>query len=815
MLVSELAKELKTTSDAILERLKLLRLKAKDSNQELSAAVVSVIRSELGKGSKKEKESKKEPAKAPKAKTTKAKEEKKAPAKKTTKATKAAEPAKKPTTAAVEKETKPAKVKQKTAPVVEEAKKPEPLPQPAAPSTAPLTAPIIPPPTTPTPSFAPKAKLKPKIGSQPIITLKPLARKRKKMPGSGEQRVGGQSFAPGGIFVGSPVEVSQSPQTAVGTTSAVEATAIDRAQLPEIEIKLPITVKDLSARLQQKPSAILMHLMKMGLMTHINQSLDEDVVRKVVGDFGFNLAKIKTQEEQIVEIHRKEEEDPKLLKSRAPVVTFMGHVDHGKTSLLDKIRQSSVADSEHGGITQHIGAYSVSLPKGRITFLDTPGHEAFTAMRARGADITDIVVLVVAADEGIMPQTEEAIDHARAAGVPIVIAMNKIDKNGANPDRVKKQLMELGLQPEDWGGKTVVVGVSALTGQGINDLLEMILLESEMLELKANYDKDASGTVVEAHLSKGKGVIATMIVQSGRLHEGDMVVVGPYYGKIKALFDDMERPIKQAGPSTPVEILGLPEVPEAGEKFYVVNDERMAREITTKRQEQLKNEKLRMAPKMSLEAIFSEIKEGKIKELNVLIKADVQGSLEALKDSLEKIPSDKVKIRIIHMGVGEVNSSDVLLAAVSKAIIIAFHVATNARAKEELQRTPVDIRQYRIIYDAVDDMRKALEGLLEAKTKKKPLGRLEIRQVFKLSKHGIIAGCYLHKGRVTRKDKVDVVRNGQLLHSSSISSLKRFKDDVREVTEGMECGVAVSGFDQYEVGDILETYELEMIAQTL
>jgi translation initiation factor IF-2 len=809
MLVSELAKELKTTTEKILSVLKSLRLKAKDGNQELSAAVVSVIRSEFGKDGKKSssKDEKSEISKTSKSKTTQAKEEKKSVSKKTTEKKPKSAPVKKTVIGSKKEEKKPEKKKElvekvnPAAAVVEENKKVEPPLQ-----AQKVDAPKV---EAPKPTFAAdKFKVKPKFSKEPLITLKPLARKRRKMgPG---YPAGVTGYTPGSTIEGETHSASSGSSVAVE-----EKPQVDVSTLPEIEIKLPITVKDLSLKLQQKPSAILMHLMKMGILTHINQSLDDQLVQKVVQDFGFNLAKIKTQEEQVVEIHKKEDEDPKLLKPRAPVVTFMGHVDHGKTSLLDNIRKARVADSEHGGITQHIGAYSVTLPKGRITFLDTPGHEAFTAMRARGATITDIVVLVVAADEGIMPQTEEAIDHAKAANVPIVVALNKIDKPSADPDRVKKQLMELGLHPEDWGGKTVVVGVSAHTGQGINELLEMLLLESEMLELKANYDKPASGTIVEAHLSKGKGVVATMIVQGGNLKESDYIVVGPHYGRVKALFDHLERPIKQAGPSTPVEILGLPAVPEAGETFYVVSDEKLAREISAKRQEHLKSEKLRSSPRISLENIFSEIKEGKIRELNIVIKADVQGSLEALKDSLEKIPSDRVKVRIIHMGVGEINASDVLLAAVSKAIIIAFHVSVGAKAKEELQRQPVDVREYRIIYDAVDDMRKALEGLLEVKTKKKFMARVEVRQVFKLSKHGIVAGCYVQKGRVTRKDKVDVLRNGEIVHSSTISTLKRFKDDVREVTEGMECGISVSGYDKYQEGDLLETYEVEVITQKL
>ncbi|MCA9403789.1 MAG: translation initiation factor IF-2, partial [Candidatus Omnitrophica bacterium] len=460
------------------------------------------------------------------------------------------------------------------------------------------------------------------------------------------------------------------------------------------------------------------------------------------------------------------------------------------------------------------GAYSVEMPKGRITFLDTPGHEAFTAMRARGAHITDIVVLVVAADEGIMPQTEEAIDHARAANTPIVVAMNKMDRPGANPDNVKKQLAERDLASEDWGGKTVVVGVSAMTGEGIDELLEMILLEAELLELKANPHKRASGIVVEAHLSQGKGTVTTLIVQSGTLSEGDYLIAGPHWGKVKALFDDHGRTIKEAGPSMPVEILGLSEVPDAGEMFYVVPDERQAKEISYTRQEKIKNKKMQASSAISLDDLYAQIQDGAIKELNVVLKADVQGSLEALKDSLEKIPSDKVKVKFIHVGVGEINTSDVLLAVASKAIIIAFHVGINPKAREALEKDPVEVREYRIIYDAVNDIRNALEGMLEAKTKKNFFAKIEVRQVFKLTK-GIVAGCYVTKGKVPRKAHVDLVREDEIIYSGIIASLKRFKEDVKEVTEGMECGIQLENFTEYQAGDMLEVYTIEKITQRL
>lgn len=818
MKVSELAKELKTSDDVILSTLKALRLKAKDRDQVLNSVVVSVLRSQLGKGKEAPKGASTATVEPPKVKTAPAKTEKETPVKE-----KAAAKTKvelKP----VEKKTAVKKTVTKAADVLapkvekpkavrpkeeakEEAKKEVKKESPAQSIVPPAPAkPIVK--EAPSPAPEKVAPPKPKTIEAPFVSLKPIAKKRKRSPSHDH----GHSFD----HAHSPTIDQRQETSAAGAAETTPADAsAEASQLPSLEVKMPISIKDFSAKIQQKTSDVLKTLMQMGIMATINQNLDEDILRPLSTKFGFNLIKGKTQEEQLIEDHRQEEEDPKLLKTRAPVVTFMGHVDHGKTSLLDRIRRTKVADSEHGGITQHIGAYSVELPKGRITFLDTPGHEAFTAMRARGAHVTDIVVLVVAADEGIMPQTEEAINHAQAAGVPIVVALNKIDRQGANADMVKKQLNELGLMPEDWGGKVVVVGVSALTGQGIDQLLEMILLEAEMLEVKANYDKKASGIVIEAHLSGGRGVVASLIVQSGILKVNDVIVAGQSAGKIKAMFDDHKRPVKEAGPSMPVEILGLSEVPEAGSIFYVVEDEKLVKDLVNKRQQVIKNQKLQSVQRITLEDLYTRVKEGTIKELNVIIKADVQGSLEALKDSLSKIPSDEVKIKFIHAAVGDVNASDVLLAFASEAIIIAFHVDVEVRAKQELEKQPVDIRQYRIIYDAVNDMVKALEGLLEPRTKKKFLSRIEIRQVMKLSKSGIVAGCYVQKGKVVRKANVDVIRNGEIVHSGVLSSLKRFKDDVREVAEGMECGLTISGFDQIQAGDIVEAYELEKISRKL
>ncbi|MFH1201830.1 MAG: translation initiation factor IF-2 [Candidatus Omnitrophota bacterium] len=596
-----------------------------------------------------------------------------------------------------------------------------------------------------------------------------------------------------------------------------------KEELPkkELELNLPISVKDLAIKLQVKISFLIKKLMDFRVLANINQTLSEDIVNKVIDSFGYRLKVLAPEEDILLAIHK--EEDKKNLKSRAPVVTLMGHVDHGKTSLLDAIRKTNVTEREHGGITQHIGAYEVTLPKSaspsgknKITFLDTPGHEAFTSMRMRGANITDIVILVVAADDGIMPQTIEAIDHARAAKVPIIVAINKMDKPQADINRVKKQLAELDLASEDWGGKTITVPVSAKTGEGVNNLLEMVLLEAEMLELKANFDKPAYGVVIDAKLTQGKGPVATVLVRSGKLSLGDCIIAGLHYGNIKAMFNDQGRSITEAYPVRPVEALGLSGTPQAGEEFFVLSDEKKAREICLKRQEKEKQNKVKPIQRISLDELYSQIKEGKIKELNIILKADVQGSLGALRDSLAKLPTNEVQLKIIHSGVGAINRSDIILAAASNAVIIGFHVEPDTdTTKEFAEKELVDIRCYRIIYEAIGDIRAALEGLLEPKIKKVFMGRIEIRKVFDLSRGGKVAGCFVQKGKVNRSTAIEVIRNGEILFEGKLSSLKRFKDDVREVTEGLECGLTIGGFDDIKEGDIVEAYELQKVARTL
>ena len=584
--------------------------------------------------------------------------------------------------------------------------------------------------------------------------------------------------------------------------------------LKTLELNLPIIVKDLAIKLQEKPSLLIKTLMGLGLMAGINQTLEEQAVVKACQKYGYQIKKAPGQEELALRIHQEKDRD-ELLQPRSPIVTFMGHVDHGKTSLLDAIRKTKVAESEYGGITQHIGAYKVLLSHGEITFLDTPGHEAFTAMRARGAGVTDIVVLVVAADDGIMPQTQEAIDHARAAGVPIIVAINKIDKPQADIDRVKKQLAKLNLAAEDWGGKTITVSVSAKTGQGIDDLLEMIILEAQMLELKANPDRLARGVVIEAKLSKGRGPVATLLVQNGTLHLGEVIIADKYYGKIKAMYNDRGQSVTSVGPSFPVEVSGLSGISRVGAQFFVIDDEKVARELALKRQENERQQQIKAVKRISLEDLHSQIQEGKIKELRLILKADVQGSLEAIKETLNKLQSQEIKWNIIHEGVSSINTSDVILAIASDALILGFHVEVEAGAKELGVKEDVDIRQYNIIYELANDIKAALEGMLEPKLKKVFLGRVEIRKVFKLSRAGIVAGCFVTKGKINRTASLSLVRNGEVIFEGKLSSLKRFKDDVREVQEGFDCGITLSGFGDIREGDIIEAYDIEKIARKL
>jgi len=589
-------------------------------------------------------------------------------------------------------------------------------------------------------------------------------------------------------------EVVPKKPEAVAPPKEIPEVKIPAPVLKDLEVNFPITVKDLAIRLQEKPSVLIKTLMGMRILAGMNQSLDETIVAQVSQKFGFRIKRAPGEEEVILGIHQ-EKDPPENLKARSPIVTFMGHVDHGKTSLLDAIRKTKVAESEHGGITQHIGAYRLVLPQGEITFLDTPGHEAFTAMRARGAKATDIVVLVVAADEGIMPQTREAIDHARAAGVSIMVALNKIDKPGADSDRVKKQLAELDLNPEDWGGKTITVPVSAKTGAGIDNLLEMILLDAQMLELKANPNRLAKGVVIEAKMTKGKGPVSTLLVQNGTLHLNDNIIIGKLFGKTRAMFDDHAKAVTKAGPSFPVEVLGIAGVPQAGEQFFAIVDEKEARSLALLRQERDKQEQLKVIKRISLEDLHAQIQAGKIKDLKLVVKADVQGSLEAIRDTLNKLNVSEIKLEIIHEGVGDINSSDIILAVASNALVVGFNVAADDLAKELAAKEGVEVRTYNIIYELANDIKAAIEGMLEPKLKKVFLGKAEVRKVMRLTKAGVVAGCFITKGKINRQAVINLVRNGEMICELKIAALKRFKDDVREVAEGFECGISFVNFD--------------------
>ncbi len=562
-----------------------------------------------------------------------------------------------------------------------------------------------------------------------------------------------------------------------------------------------------------KANEIIKVLFGLGVMATINQSLDIDTATLVAAEFGYEVEKAGFSEEDY--LAPKEADAPESLKPRPPVVTIMGHVDHGKTSLLDAIRKSNVTSGEAGGITQHIGAYHVKTKRGEIVFLDTPGHEAFTAMRARGAQVTDLVILVVAADDGVMEQTREAINHSRAANVPIMVAVNKMDKPSADPDRVLRELSELGLQPEDWGGETIVARVSAKTREGLDDLLELVALQSEIMDLKANPDKPARGHIVEARLDKGRGPIATVLIQEGTLHTGDNFVCGPFAGRVRALINDQGKKVKEAGPSLPVEVQGFDGVPDAGEEFLVVADDKVARRIADTRAIKRRERDLASESRVTLETFLAHHDDQEALTLNLVLKADVQGSLEAITDALQKQSTDKVKINIVHGGTGAISESDILLASASRAIIIGFNVRPAARIKDIAEKENVDIRFYDIIYKLVDDVKSAMAGLLAPVQKEVYLGQAEVRKVYNLPKVGAIAGSYVADGKIARNAGVRILREGIVVYSGRISSLKRFKEDAREVVKGNECGIGLENFNDIKIGDIIEAFETVEEAATL
>lgn len=599
---------------------------------------------------------------------------------------------------------------------------------------------------------------------------------------------------------------------------------------PEITLPDQVTVRQLAALLGVLGSDIQKALVKQGVLVAVNQVIAPELVRKVTESFGYSVV---IPEPEKVEEPKPEPEKPAppakpeppkpkpkpkreaVLVPRPPIVTILGHVDHGKTTLLDAIRKTNVTDQEFGGITQHIGAYQVEVKGKRITFVDTPGHEAFTAMRARGAQVTDIAVLVVAADDGVMPQTIEALDHARAAGVQIIVAVNKIDKPDANADRTKQQLAENNLVVEEWGGDTVSVDISAKTQQNIDELLEMILLVAELAELKADPTAPVKATVVEAKLDKGKGPVATVLVQSGTLKQGDAAVVGQAFGRIKAMFDDCGHRIAKAEPATPVEIVGLSTVPLAGDRLELVENERQARQIAGSRLAEERTERLSVSQRVTLADLYKQLQEGAVKELNVILKGDVQGSVEAIRQSLERLSTPEVRVSLIHSGVGHIGESDILLASASNAVVIGFNVKVDPQAKRTAEVERIDVRTYRVIYELLDEVKAAMEGLLEPVLEESITGHLEVRQLFKLPRAGVVAGSYVTDGKVQRSSEARVMRDGQIVYTGKVSSLRHVKEDVREMAAGFECGVMIEGFDDFQVGDIIETFVVEEIARRI
>ncbi|MBI4342430.1 MAG: translation initiation factor IF-2 [Candidatus Omnitrophica bacterium] len=764
MRVSELAKALNLTSKELLVKLKALRIEAKSSMSTLDADAINRARKALV------------PPKRPAA-------AKPSPGAKTAAVAKkpAAGKMGAPKRAAVAAIAKPAAgvAGARPAPSVKPA-----VAQPTAVRAAASASATLAPPAPP------KAPLKP----SPVQPAKPRV-----------------EAAPAAA---KPVPVKPAAKPAAEAVEAPPLPPAPPAVPKRLELTFPITVKDLAEQMGVSASEVIKHLIQQKVFASIVQQLNEATATKVAHAFHCEVAPQPTLEEQLLKAAAP---DPAKLQFRAPVVTFMGHVDHGKTSLLDAIREAKVAEKEAGGITQHIGAYEVELEKGRVAFLDTPGHEAFSALRARGANITDIVVLVVAADDGVMPQTIEAIDHAKAAEVPIVVAVNKIDKPDANPQKVKQQLSQYGLIGEDWGGKTIMVPVSAKTRQGIDDLLEMLLLEAELLELKADPTAQPQGTVIEAKQTKDRGPVVTLLVQQGTLRVGETVVIGHLVGRVRAMHDDRGRRLKEAGPAKPVEILGLPEVPRAGDKFLVIQDEKLAKQLAEQRREQRERHALQHPQRITLQELHQQIAEGKLKDLRLILKADVQGSLEAIVQSLLKLDTEKeeVQFKMLHTGIGDISESDVILAAASDAVIVGFHVGIEPKVQVLAAAEGVDVHIYQIIYELVAAIKAAIEGLLEPTIEETFLGRAEVRKLFQVSKSGMVAGCMVTKGTVRRDSTIHVIRGRERVHEAKVASLKRVKDDVREVQEGFECGILLEGNADIQVGDLLESWEQKKVARKL
>ena len=704
---------------------------------------------------------------------------------------------------------------------------------------------VVPEPSPLAPVVEPPAAVKPAAAAAPppaapqvrkpepkIVPFRPLERPAPSAPAPRPSRQPAGPFAPPRVAAApprpaAPPAAARPQQPAVPAASAAPAaparpaaaavTVVEAAPAPPAEVKrelirVPesVTVGELAEKMRRKSGEVIKTLLELGVMATVNELLDATAAKLVADKFSFDV-EIRSVEGEVLD---EEDSDPAQLKLRPPVVTVMGHVDHGKTSLLDAIRKARVAEKEFGGITQHIGAYQVETRHGKVTFLDTPGHEAFTAMRARGAQATDIVILVVAADDGVMPQTVEAINHARAANVPIVVAVNKVDKPEADPERVKRELANHALVPEEWGGQTIYVPTSAKKGTGIDQLLEMTALQSEILELKANPTRAAKGVIIESRLDRGRGPVATVLIQNGTLKEGDAVVVGAHSGRIRALIDPSGKKVKSAGPSDPVEIQGLSGVPSAGDVLVAVSDERKARQIATMRQDREKA-KGKASTRITLEGLQKQIQTGEVKELRLILKADVQGSVEALAEALERLSTDEVKLKVIHSSVGAINESDVMLASASNAVVIGFNVKPEAKAVTQAQANGVDVRTYNVIYEAINDLRAALAGMLAPEIRETALGRAQVRQIFVISKLGPICGSYVAEGKITRAAKVRVRRGDEVVGTGTVGSLKRFKDDVREVLAGLECGIGVDGVSGVQPGDILELYTVEEVARTL
>ena len=786
MRVHELAKALQIPSKELLERLKPLRIKATAANSTLDADAVNRIRKALAQ---------RPAAKKPPSKTTGVTRPTVAvPPRKGVPAATVSLPPRAPTTVVA-----------------------VPSPKAAAPAAAPRPQPEAAPAPRQAPRPSPAAPVTP-------VAVEPKRKPRQRSPAAPTTSVGAPK-----PHEAAPVEVAAQASTRPDTGAATavmerelapaKAPALAPAEAPlveksrRLELKFPITVKDLAAKMEVKAHELIKALMQQGVFASILQLLEEAAARRAAGAFGYELAPQPTLEEQL---HALGMPNPERLIPRAPVVTLMGHVDHGKTSLLDAIRETKVASQEAGGITQHIGAYEVWLEKGRVTFLDTPGHEAFTALRARGANVTDVVVLVVAADDGMMPQTVEAIDHAKAAGVPIVVAINKVDKPEANVQKVKQQLSQHGLISEEWGGKTIMMPVSAKTRQGVSELLELLLLEAELLELKADPTVPAQGAVIEAKQTRDRGPVATVLVQQGTLRVGETILVGQMVGRVRAMSDDRGRRIPEAPPAKPVEVLGLPEVPEAGDRFLVVEDERLAKQLAEQRAVG-RQRVTTHPPRMSLEDLHRRITEGQLKELRLILKADVQGSLEAIVQSLEKLDVAKEGIHLLtlHAGVGDIGESDVMLAAASDAIVVGFHVGIEPKVQVLAAVEGVDLHIYQIIYELVGAMKAAVEGLLEPEVEETFVGRAEVRRVFELSKGALVAGCMVIKGSLRRDCAIRVIRGRERIAQVPMAGLRRVKDDVREVPEGVECGVRLEGSVTPQVGDLLEAWDVKKVARKL